>query len=268
MVGRLERRQRSVGDGDWSAGQGESHGPSLPEKKRRARSYHVLIGASAPGADPAAVAMALQRDLSMEAHLRALAFWYRVGAVMMVVLGVAFVGLFGWVGSVFLHESPLHRSGAMWAGALGYIATFIVAAAAGSWVLGHFLSRFANGARLAAAILTLVSLGLVGARFVLTAVLVSRMSDLYGGDAYFARPTLAGPIASFVLSAIWMIAIAWTLFSSRAAQVCAPSYRTLVARTAAMKAPMAKSPFFVIPLVATILVVMMSLMLVARLHGH
>jgi hypothetical protein len=210
--------------------------------------------------------MALQRDLSMEAHLRALAFWYRVGAVLMVVAGVAFVGLFGWLGSVFLHESPLHRSGAMFAGVIGYTAFFVVAAAAGSWVLGHFLSRFANGARLAAAILTLVSLGLVGVRFVLTAVLYSRMSALYG-EYEFARPSLAGPIASFVLSSIWMIAIAWTLFSSRAAQICAPAYRTIVARTASMKAPMAKSPFFVIPLVATILVVLMSLMLVARLHS-
>jgi hypothetical protein len=220
-------------------------------------------GAAAPGADESQVSLALQRDLSMEAHLRALAFWYRVGAVLMVVFGVAMVGLTGFVASAFLGESPLHRSGAMFAGVLGYMLTFMLAAAAGSWVLGHFLSRFANGARIAAAVLTLVSLGLVGVRFVLTAVLYSRMSYMY-----FARPSLAGPIASFMLSAIWMIAIAWTLFSSRAAQVCAPTYRTIVARTATMKAPMVKSPFFVIPLVGMILVVLMSLMLVARLHSY
>jgi hypothetical protein len=225
-------------------------------------------GAAAPGADESQVSLALQRDLSMEAHLRALAFWYRVGAVLMVVFGVALVGLTGFIGSAFLGESPLHRSGAMFAGVLGYMMTFMLAAAAGSWVLGHFLSRFANGARLAAAILTLVSLGLVGVRFVLTAVLYSRMSSLYGDNMYFARPSLAGPIASFLLSTIWMIAIAWTLFSSRAAQVCAPTYRTIVARTATMKAPMVKSPFFVIPLVGTILVVLMSLMLFARLHSY
>lgn len=222
-------------------------------------------GAAAPGADEKLVNLALQRDLSMEAHLRALAFWYRVGAALMVVFGIGVVAFTGWIGSALLSESPLHRP-TMFTGVLAYMSMFIVAAAAGSFVLGHFLGRFANGARLTAAILTLVSLALVAVRFVLTAIMYSRMSDLYGSYE-LARPSLAGPIASFVLSVFWMIAIAWTLFSARAAAVCAPTYRTIVARTAGMKAPMAKSPFFVIPLVATILVVLMMLMMVARLHS-
>jgi hypothetical protein len=86
-----------------------------------------VCGASAPEADPGLVSLALQRDLPMEAHLRALAFWYRVGAVVMVVGGVAFLGLFGWLGSSLFHDG-LGRSGAMWAGALGYLGTFVLAA--------------------------------------------------------------------------------------------------------------------------------------------
>ena len=221
--------------------------------------------ASAPGADDKLVTLALQRDLSMEAHLRALAFWYRVGAVLLVVLGVGMVGLTGWIGSAVLSESPLHRP-SMFTGVLAYMSMMIVAIAAGSFVLGHFLARFANGARITAAILTLISLALVGVRFVFTVITYNRLTAMFG-EYELARPSLAGPIASFVLSTIWMIAIAWTLFSSRAAAVCAPTYRTIVARTAGMKSPMAKSPFFVIPLIATILVVMMMLMLVARLHS-
>lgn len=226
-------------------------------------------GAAAPGADAAQVSLALQRDLHMEGHLRALAFWYRVGAVLMVAGGATLLGVFGWIGGAAMRGgggSPWGGSGAMWAGALGYVATFVLAAAGGSWVLGHFLSRFANGARIAAGVLTIVSLVLVAGRFVVTAMLYNRMSDdLYG--AYYARPSLAGPIASFLLSAIWSIAIAWTLFSGRAAQVCAPAYRTIVARTATMRAPMAKSPFFIVPLVGTILVAFMLLMMFVRLRS-
>jgi hypothetical protein len=134
-------------------------------------------------------------------------------------------------------------------------------------VLGHFLSRFANGARIAAGVLTIISLVIVAARFVLTAMLYSRMSDdVYGSFYYSARPSLAGPIASLLLSTIWSIAIAWTLFSGRAAQVCAPSYRTIVARTPMMRAPMVKSPFFLIPMVGVALVVLMALFAVMRLH--
>jgi hypothetical protein len=224
-------------------------------------------GASAPGADPDVVSWALQRDLPMEAHLRALAFWYRVGAVLMVVLGAAMFAFVGWIGKSVLADTTSWRGpGAMVAGAIGYLGFLIVAAAVGSFVLGHFLGRFANGARLAAAILTIVGLAATALRFVMTAVVYSRVSDL-GVYGEYAQPSLAGPIASLVLSTVWMIAIAWTLFSSRAAQVCAPAYRTIVARTAGMTAPMHKSPFFVVPHVGTILVVLIGVMVFVRLHA-
>jgi hypothetical protein len=222
-------------------------------------------GAAAPGADANQVNLALQRDLAMESHLRGLAFWYRIGAV---VFGVGFLVLFGLVGGALV-SSPLHGSSALMASAFGYVAMFVVAAAAGSYVLGHYLGRFANGARIAAAILSIVGLAFTLLRFVLTCVAYSRLSALYGDSSLFAdaQPSLMGPIVMFVLSALWSGAIILTLFSGRAAQVCSPAYRTIVARTAAMKASMVKTPFFVVPLVVTILAAMVVLRLLMAMRG-
>ena len=235
-------------------------------------------GAAAPGADAAEVALALQRDLAMESHLRGLAFWYRAGAV---VFGAAFLALFALVcvplvgvpliGGTLAGVSSLsslHGANALWAGALGYVVMFVLVSVAGSYVLGHYLGRFANGARLAAAILTIVSLALGLVRFVVTCVAYSRLSALYGDAGFLdARPSLAGPIAMFVLSAIWSGAMIVTLLSARAAQVCAPAYRTLVARTASMKASMVKTPFFVVPLVVIILAALVVLRVLLALRG-
>jgi hypothetical protein len=222
-------------------------------------------GAAAPGADANQVNLALQRDLAMESHLRGLAFWYRIGAV---VFGVGFLVLFGLVGGALV-SSPLHGSSALMASAFGYVAMFVVAAAAGSYVLGHYLGRFANGARIAAAILSIVGLAFTLLRFVVTCIAYSRLSALYGDSSLFAdaQPSLMGPIVMFVLSALWSGAIILTLFSGRAAQVCSPAYRTIVARTAAMKASMVKTPFFVVPLVVTILAAMVVLRLLMAMRG-
>ena len=229
--------------------------------------------AAAPGASADQVSLALQRDLAMESHLRGLAFWYRVGAV---VFGVGFLAIFALVGGTLLGigstlggGSALHGSSALWASAFGYVAMFVLAIAAGSFVLGHYLGRFANGARIAAAVLTIVSLAVSVLRFVVTCVAYSKLSDLYGDAGYFSdRPSLAGPIAMFVLSAIWSGAIIFTLFSGRAAAVCTPAYRTIVARTATMKASMVKTPFFVVPLVVTILVALMVMRIVMAMRGY
>ena len=224
-------------------------------------------GAAAPGADPAQVSLALQRDLTMESHLRALGFWHRLGAI---VFGAGFLALFGIAGGALLGmRSSLHGSSALWASAFGYVAMFVVALAVGSYVLGHFLGRFANGARLAAGILTIVSLAFGVLRFVVTCIAYSKLSDLYGDAGLsYARPSLAGPIAMFLLSTIWSGAIVFTLLSGRAAAVCSPAYRTIVARTASMKASLVKTPFFVVPLVATILVAMMALKIVMAMRGY
>src|SRR5689334_13747960 len=85
-------------------------------------------GASAPGADVEQVNMALQRDLPMESHLRALGFWYRLGAVL---FGAGFLALFGIIGRAFVGVASLRGSSAIWASAFGWVAMFTVALAAG-----------------------------------------------------------------------------------------------------------------------------------------
>jgi hypothetical protein len=226
-------------------------------------------GAAAPGADAEQVNMALQRDLAMESHLRGLAFWYRLGAVL---LGVSGLAMFGFMWSLQRHSAifdPSVRSSSLLAGLVGWVSMLMLVAVVGSYVLGHFLAKFSNGARLAAGILTILSLAFGLLKFVLTCVAYSRLSDLYVGDSYYdMRPSLMGPIVSLLLSTIWSGAIIFTLFSGRAAAVCAPVYRTLVARTAQMRASMVKTPFFVIPLVVTILAALFVLRLVMMTRGY
>ena len=225
-------------------------------------------GASAPNASADAVNLALQRDLAMESHFRGLAFWYRVGAI---VFGVGFLAMFGLMGSALIGlggGSSLHGDNALWASAFGYVAMFVIAVVAGSYVLGHYLARFANGARIAAAVLTLVSLAAQVLQFIFTCVAYSRVSELYANNPYASGPSLAGPIVMFLLSVLWCGAIVFTLLSGRAAQICAPAYRTIVARTAVMRASLVKTPFFVVPLVCTILVAMMVMRLVMLTRGY
>jgi hypothetical protein len=221
-------------------------------------------GAAAPGADADQVTLALQRDLPMESHLRALGFWYRLGAI---VFGAGFLAMFGVLGRALVGVASLRGSSTLFAGAFGWVAMFVLGMIAGSYILGHYLARFVNGARIAAAVLTIVGLVAGLGRFVLTVVAYNKLDEYYG-DVYFARPSLAGPIAMFLLSTIWSIAIAWTLLSGRAAQVCAPTYRTIVARTPTLRASRVKSPFFVVPLVVTLLVAMMVLRLMFALRGY
>ncbi len=229
----------------------------------------ATCGAAAPGADATEVSLALQRDLPMESHLRALAFWYRLGAVLFGSGALALIAFLGRaVGLMSLADRDAHGRTLLFAGTFGWVAMVIVAAVVGSWVLGHYLGRFANGARLAAAILTIVGLAFGLFRFIAFMIVMSRLDAMYAGlGSFAARPSLAGPIAMFLLSTIWSIAMIVTLLSGRAAQVCAPAYRTIVARTSAMKASLVKTPYFVVPLVATVLVAMMLLRLAFELRG-
>src|SRR6476646_1453590 len=84
-------------------------------------------GASAPGADADQVTLALQRDLAMESHFRGLAFWYRLGAVLLAVSGLAMLG-FMWSlqhGAVF---DPTVRSSSLVAGLVGWASMLMLAA--------------------------------------------------------------------------------------------------------------------------------------------
>jgi hypothetical protein len=72
----------------------------------------------------------------------------------------------------------------------------------------------------------------------------------------------------FLLSTLWCGAIIFTLLSGRAAQICAPAYRTIVARTAQMRASLMKTPFFVVPLVVTVLGALMVMRVLFMVRGY
>ena len=213
--------------------------------------------------------LALQRDVAMESHFRGLAFWYRVGAI---VFGGGFLVMFGLIGSAIDRRSAasasLHGSSAMMAGAFGYVAMFVLACVAGSYVLGHYLARFANGARIAAAVLTIVGfvfqLGQLRAHL---RGLLARERPLRRRQLLLPLGPVAGRADRDVHPVGDLVAppSSSRCLSGRAAQICAPAYRTIVARTAQMRASLVKTPFFVVPLVATVLVALMVMrVLLAR----
>jgi hypothetical protein len=227
-----------------------------------------ICGAGQPGVDGAHLEMALRRDLIMEAHLGALAIWYRVGAVLGVVGALAIVVGLGAAASGLRNldgGGAWGTGGALFAGALGWMAMLMVAVSAGSYVMGHYLARYVNAARVAAGVIAVLGLVLTVVRTGFTIYVVERAYDLYGGGRYgYGGPSLGGIIFWALVTIMWSIAVTWALLSRRSATVCTPEYRTIVARTRELKAPTFKSPFFVLPLVACSFVVLATLILISR----
>jgi hypothetical protein len=209
-----------------------------------------LCGSAAPGADPTKVALGGQRDLIMEAHLRALAIWQRVGGVL---LGVAAVWLVG-TSMLTSHEGAF---GGTLAAVAMFGAVFCLVLAAGSFVIGHFLARYSNVARIIAGVLTALSAAMqllrTGALLFMSSG--SRYDGGYGDYNYprhsYYYSYSSGPsgilIVVSLVALIWMIALLWVLFNARSSKICSDRYRDLVAKTPELRPPTFKSPFFVIP---------------------
>jgi hypothetical protein len=207
-----------------------------------------LCGSAAPGADPTKVALGGQRDLIMEAHLRALALWQRVGGVLLAVAALWLIGT-----SLLTSSSPGDFGGTVAALAM-FVAVFCIVLAAGSFVIGHFLARYSNVARILAGVLTALSAVM---QLLRTGALLfmsggSRYGDSYGDYgsrryySYSSGPSGILIVVSLV-ALIWMIALLWVLFNSRSSKICSDRYRDLVAKTPELRPPTFKSPFFVIP---------------------
>lgn len=169
---------------------------------------------------PEAYREAGRRDVVMEGHLRALALWQMVPAVLgaIVVLGLLVASVVGQLGaaSLVLIAVP---------GAL-VVATY---------ALGHFLWRYHSAARLIH--LIIAALGVLGSLFEL-----------------IAAPGVVGKLAALV-GAIWPTAILLVLASPRAAHVCTPEYRDLVRRTPTVVVRWYLSPFFYAPFLLFLLAV-------------
>jgi hypothetical protein len=227
-----------------------------------------LCMAARPGADPQRIELARQRDLVMEAHLRALGLWYRIGAVLFTV-----GALISMVGGGALAFGFGRMSGVV-AGALLFGLAFTVVICGGAYVLGHFLARYYNGARITAAVLSCVGLAWMLLSFGLVLFASERGGNYYGGDPYgighhyYSRSSGVGflQVIFMILAVVWMISVLWALFNGRSATICSPRYRDLAARTPELRPSTFKSPFFIVPLaVLCFLFLVMMVAIVPRL---
>ncbi len=228
-----------------------------------------LCHAAKPGADPEKVALGGQRDLIMEAHLRALALWYRIGAVLLVVgmvlmtaTGMAATRGLGGMGGF---------GGDVMGGVLMTLAVITLLSAGGAYVLGHFLARYSNGARITGGVLTAIGLAWVVLSTVLAIVRASSESSYYDpyGGGYGARHYYGhssgfgfGSVIITILYLLWIASVLWALFNKRSSQICSPRYRDIVARTPELTPPTFKSPFFIIPTALTVFAILFSAVLI------
>ncbi len=156
----------------------------------------------------------LARDPKMEAHLQAIAVWYRIGAL----LGVVVVVGMGCLGGVV---------------ALGVIVLVVALPILGlMYLLGHHLHHFSNAARITAAVLT--GLGLV--------------ANVFAVGGSFLQGDVAGG-AGGIGQVAWSSAILWALLNGRSGAICTPEYRDAVAREPGRSGALYASPFFWIPFV-------------------
>ena len=150
------------------------------------------------------------RDLRMEAHYKAIAIWYRLGGYLALAAGlVVLLTFIAWPGR---HDLP--------GLALRLAATFGVGGLC--LAIGVYLSRFANQARLVAAVLTVLS--------------------ALGQLAQVARRP--GHSWSAVISLAVLAPFLWAFLSKRGAALCTEEYAEKMEQTPHLKPATFASPFF------------------------
>jgi len=228
-----------------------------------------------PGADPSLVAKAARRDLVIEAHLRAMAVWHYVGAAVLVVAGLVMYVVAG-AGGIGSSHGALGGIGRMLAAGAILMGSVAVVVGGGFGVLGHFLWRYWAGGRIAAAVLGFLGIAYRLFEVVATFMMRSALEDDFGSYSRYGHSYgyhRAGPSIGWTLF-FAVVAIAWTaaminvLLSRRAATVCSPAYRELVAATPQVKAQWYKSPFFVLPAFLVGLALFIVLVVLVRVAAH
>lgn len=167
----------------------------------------------APAGDP-------RRDLAMEGHLRATAFWYRGFAL----LGAGLLVL-GWVHGEAADGSFL--------GSIGVAAVCVAA-----FLLGSGLAGLSSGARVIAGLLSLLS---------------------FGGTVLEVLRGHGGGLIATAISFAWSAAYLWLFFSARSRAVTTDAYRLIVKANPSQKPRMLTSPFFWLPLAGIAAVLLMML---------
>ena len=163
-----------------------------------------------------------QRDLRNESHFKAIALWFRLA-------GVALVGVATWL---IVSTASLGLTGSRAFAPLLFGATaFLLLLGCGYYLVGEFLARLRNCARLTVVVLTLVSAGLELVRLI--------------GGAMVGQLRLADAGALF--SFAWTAAVVSLLLGDPARRLTTPEYRHLVAETRNQTAPLWRSPYFYLP---------------------
>ena len=172
-----------------------------------------------------------KRDRWMEAHLRALSIWDRVLGVLCIIGTVWMVG-----DGVGLSIDSFSRH-------LPFVIQVVMFGSSGIllYLIGHFLARYRNVARIGAGI-----------------VMALRMLGILAG---LVELNSLSDLISILISTAWTVAVLWALFNKRAVRICTENYRLLVSRTPRVVPPTFKSPFFWVPLILTAIMLVIILLL-------
>src|SRR5262249_13334832 len=142
----------------------------------------------------------------------------------------------------------------------------------GAFVLGHFLARYSNGARITAGVLTIIGLAWIVLSAVLGLVRAAsqpRLFEAYPAYSsphyYYNQPSTGwgfGTIILLLLYLLWIGSVLWALWNKRSSQICSERYRDIVARTPELSPPTFKSPFFIVPAALTVVAILFSLVII------
>ena len=220
-----------------------------------------------PGSDPALADKAAHRDLVTEAHFKALALWFRVGGgVMAGLLTVAALYFMAAGSSLGRSFGGLgHMVGAaVW---IGY--TLIMMYCGLYFVVGHFLARYHNWARIVTVIITLLGASFSLISLVWAEIATAGMRSSYGGYGYARHigPGF-GDYFRLLVQIAWAAAITKTLLGAHASKIVRPEYRAIVEETKSLKPNMFRSPFFVFPAIAVGIAVLILLFAMLMLLSH
>lgn len=164
-----------------------------------------------------------KRDLAMEAHLRAIAIWYRIVAVLLAIAGVCFL-LAGAMGGGSSREGPALMVAAIMVGGIGVLI----------YLLGHHLAKYSNTARIISGVLTILGAGMQALQLLVLAA----------GQAP-KQAMGAGPMILIGLVQMgYYIAQTWALFNGRSSEICSESYKQAVQQSPHLSPPTYSSPFF------------------------
>jgi len=162
----------------------------------------------------------------MEAHLSAMALWYRVAGLMM---GVASLALLAFSGG----RHPLNPGGVH----PTILASFLDLTAAISFATGCFLARFSDTAHILAMLFAwlflafrIISIGMIGITSTIPGV---------GFQTWMLRESMFSLIATLGIAPA-----GWALLSSRSDRICSRDYQEMIAEAPQTRPDLYRSPVF------------------------